>query len=133
MGSVGSTARELLVGVVFPALRRRGFLARANFACCGGCGHYELSQLVVEKRRPGYVFWHAQDDERMPGRGRRESWHKGSIRKDGTFIRFGIPDFPKAVTREELGEAVVEEAKLAGLSVEWDGDPDMCVWVEAVG
>lgn len=118
-----SEAREILIGKVFPALRRRGFLARANFWCCGGCGAYNGHELVEERGLVALVFWHAQDEERL--RGRR------SDGKDGVHLRYGASE-KATISDVEVGEAIAFEARLAGLRVEWSGKSDRCVWVELV-
>lgn len=109
----GSEVREVLVGVVFPALRKAGLYARANYMCCGGCASYGLGQDLEAanlkgKPRAGGVYWHNQDEAR--------------IRKDGqVYIGYGASEHGASVTTEEVGELLVLECRLAGLAVEWDG------------
>lgn len=125
-----SRTRQTLTEVVFPALRRRGFIARANFSCCGGCGHAELSQVVAEKEKVGHVFWHCQDEDRLRDAERgRESWEKEA----GLHLRFDANEGLRAITAAEAGEAVAQEAMLAGLEVDWNGDPNIAVWVGVGG
>ncbi len=109
------SARRTLIDRVFPALRRRGVYARANFLCCGGCGHCKASETALEHGLVGYVFWHKQDEARF------------TDGRAGVHIKFGaVSD----VTTSEIGEMLAEEAVHAGLNVSWNGDPTTCVWIE---
>jgi hypothetical protein len=128
------SARDLLA-VVFPILRKRGYLARMNFSCCGSCAGYELASKAGElakKGKPptGCAFWHHQDEDsyQRSGRlviryGQLESSEMGKIGKDTKAIG------------EEIVALIAEQAALLGnpVEVEWDGDPNSVIWVADAG
>lgn len=109
------------------SLRKKGFVARANFSCCSSCAGYELAQMVEDmpedKRAKvkGCVFWHHQDEESI--------WESG-----GVFLAYGPLDTTEhgavGLTTEEVGKAVVEELAKFGLATEWDGDGGTRIWVD---
>lgn len=45
----------------FAALREQGFFAKANHTCCQSCGLAD----IPEDKEMAYVFYHAQDAERL--------------------------------------------------------------------
>ena len=96
----------------FAALEGAGVIARHNFACCNGCGHYEIPDEVAaarEERRTvdGYVFYHMQDTDRVVEGGELHLRYGGTIN----------------VGDETIGARIVIALRDAGLTPEWDGDP----------
>lgn len=93
----------------FAELRQRGFLARQNYYCCGGCGMYAMNERVKEmaiknKKVRGVVFYHNQDNAR---------------RKEGkdfhlNFAGVGVPT-------ESVGHEIVATLNRNGIVTEWDG------------
>jgi len=128
------SARDIL-GAVFEAMRKRGYLARMNFSCCSGCAGYELAEkasaLALKGKPPaGCMFWHRQDEE--------------SYQRSGTLaVRYGQLSTEAAgkvgkeskVIGDELVAAIAAEAERQGrpVEVEWDGSPDSVIWVSDVG
>jgi hypothetical protein len=102
----------------FKALRRQGYLARANFSCCGSCGSYELGErLAARPALNGYVFWNRQSNDAFKQRGRRgldENLHST------LYLAWS-------------GDAAVLVAALRaeGLTVEHDGTEARCIEVKA--
>jgi hypothetical protein len=105
--------RDTMVHKVFPALRRKGILARSNFLCCQSCAGYDLATQATKKNSLGYVFWHNQDEERIWGSGELMLAYTGSE-------ECNTP--PKnAKSTLEIGRMVIEELKRNGISYDWDG------------
>lgn len=74
------------------ALRKDGYFAARNHACCQSCGFAEIPGGVKN-----IIFAHMQDEERFASDGSMYFSHSGDVGK------------------------AVEKFKLAGLQVEWDG------------
>lgn len=122
----------------FRELRREGFIARQNFACCGSCASYEIAKSVSDKidaglpeeQHPmGCVFYSRQDNEAFAERDRR--WR-------GTddfylYLKYGAVHTHKhgAIGHQDVrvGEQVRYECERAGLWVEWSGSDDDCVCI----
>lgn len=55
------------VNAAFKALRKLGYLARQNFACCSSCGSYELGAMITDRGgdpdTAKVVWYHHQDAE----------------------------------------------------------------------
>lgn len=89
---------------VFETLDANGIVARADFACCGNCGHTEIGAEAGDSAR-GYVFFHQQDTERAAEGG-------------GLHLAYGtFGDGDPA----EVGREVVAALTAANLPTEWDG------------
>jgi len=126
------SAKEI-VREVFVELRKRGYLARMDFSCCGSCAGYELATKATElkdkgKTVEGCAFYHHQDETRYQDSGR-------------LFIRFGhlgterYGDLGKPT--EEAGKEIVAllsatavkhtDASGRTVQVEWDGQGHSCI------
>lgn len=103
---VSSFRAKLSIGLA--NCRKAGLLARANFSCCGTCGHYELSEKLGEKdaKTHGYAFWHGQSEE--------------GIEDGSVCIYFGGRETVKA--QIAAGQIVADSMRSAGLLVFWPGD-----------
>lgn len=86
-----STKQEL--NVAFAELRKKGWFARQNFACCQSCGWSGVPEDRTEKA----VFYHRQDMERMKETGELFLAHSGPARE------------------------IVDVLEKHGFEVEWDG------------
>lgn len=88
-----------------------GGRARGSFACCGSCGHYELSSMDEGDR--SYVFWNRQSDDSFDDAGDLTStlWLQHSAQSD------------------EL-ELLVDLLRAVGLESRWNGSEGQCVAVE---
>lgn len=86
----------------FRALRRRGYVAKQSWQCCGGCGLAALGD--VER----YVFYHKQETELLEHRGR-------------CYLQWGGD-----------GNEIVEALHAAGLRVTWDGSLEHAILVDDV-
>ena len=110
----------------FAALRKQGFIARQRFSCCSGCAGSELATYVGEmpaaKRAKvrGVVFYTRQDF---------------ANKSKFLHIKYGPVDSAKVgkvgLPTVEVGQAVFEALRAAGLNPEWDGSPDKTIIVEA--
>ena len=83
------------ITAAFRALRKAGYVAKQNWQCCQSCGCAALPD-GAEK----YVFYHAQDNERLKNTGACHLAWNG----DGTEIATILQD--------------------AGLKVNWNGSHD---------
>lgn len=100
------------IGEAFKVWRKlTGGRARGSFACCGSCGHAELSGMDDGER--SFVFWHRQDDRAF----------SGDELTDSLWIKHDAQP-------EEL-ELLVELLRMAHLVSSWTGDPGRCVEVKA--
>lgn len=84
----------------FSALRKSGYECHMNWKCCQSCG---CAAIKNEKK---YVFYHAQDAERMSN---------GYV-----YLSFG-----------GNGHEIARAMERAGLKVEWDGTDDQRIKVLA--
>ncbi|MFE9660272.1 DUF6891 domain-containing protein [Streptomyces sp. NPDC005955] len=101
----------------FAALERAGITAREDFTCCHGCGRSDIDGEAGPGAR-GYVFFHrGATASAVAGQG-LSLVHGGF---DGTG--------PTAVA---VGREVVAALAAAGLSTEWDGEPDSSILVTPV-
>lgn len=106
---------KLLAGM--RGCRASGLIARANFSCCGSCGHYELSEALAGKpKKTGYAFWHHQSEEGIP---------EGEV-----CIYFGNGTNDDAEVAK-VGAIVAREMRIAGIFVRWDGTANHAVecWI----
>ena len=97
----------------FAALEDEGIVARADFACCNGCGHAEIGEFLTPDSA-GYVFFHHQDTARAA-----EGAH--------LMLRYGAA--AEAGGAVAVGTRIVERMRAAGLPVEWNGNPDTTISV----
>ncbi|MGQ4436795.1 MULTISPECIES: DUF6891 domain-containing protein [unclassified Streptomyces] len=106
----GVTEPELL-SEAFEALDASGITARENFGCCRGCGLAEIG--AVREGARGFVFFHDQVTEQA-AEGHGLALHYGGF--DGS-----------AETTAAVGHEVLAALRGAGLSADWDGDPDRAI------
>jgi hypothetical protein len=88
----------------FETLDANGIVARADFTCCGNCGHTEIGAEAEDGAR-GYVFFHQQDTERAAEGG-------------GLYLAYGAFGDGDTV---EVGREIVAALTAANLPVVWDG------------
>lgn len=89
-----------LIASAFRDLRNIGFIAKANFMCCQGCGWADIRNSGGNEGS-NIVFYHKQDGERFD--------RNGSLRESIYIAHQG--DTMKAV----------DALRLKGLIVQWDG------------
>jgi alkylhydroperoxidase family enzyme len=107
---------------MFADLRRRGYLARQRFLCCGGCASAQLADDL--RKRPeklGAVYYHRQEAERLD-RG-----------QESVYLSYGRGQDASPEQSALVGEAVARAAGRAGLAVLWDGESTSCVQVMLPG
>jgi hypothetical protein len=98
----------------FEALDASGITARENFACCRGCG---LAEIGAEREGArGFVFFHQQVTEH-------------AVEGYGLALHYGGFD-GSAETTATVGHEVLAALRTAGLSADWDGDPDKAIDVK---
>ena len=96
----------------FETMEARGIVARADFTCCGNCGHTEIGAEAEDGAR-GYVFFHQQDTERAAEGG-------------GLYLAYGA--FANGDT-SAIGREVVDTLTAADLPTTWDGTADQRILV----
>ena len=98
----------------FEALDASGVTARENFACCRGCGLAEIGAEREDAR--GFVFFHQQVTEH-------------AVEGYGLALHYGGFD-GSAETTSAVGHEILAALRGAGLSADWDGDPDRAIDVK---
>jgi hypothetical protein len=98
----------------FEALDASGIKARENFGRCAGCGLAEMGAERAGAR--GFVFFHDQVTER-------------AAEEHGLALRYGGFDGSDE-TATTVGHEVLAALRGAGLSADWDGDPDRAIDVK---
>jgi len=90
------------VDLLFKALRKKGYIARQNYLCCGSCGAYELGELFSKKGIP-------EGDERKAVTYCRQS---GAHFKEcaNVYLNWG-----------GNGNEIVQTAHELGIVCDWDG------------
>ena len=122
--------REKVVAA-FKDLRKDGFIARANFMCCGSCAGYDLAEKATEmvdkgKHPKGCIFWHKQDEESY--------WAGGFLHlRYGEFntAKHGTIGLPSEAVGSALIEALEKQGLKRGLDIEWDGDTNKTIIVKS--
>jgi len=116
------------LALAFKALRKAGIYARMNFSCCGGCGVYEIHQILKQKdpdgkKYNGYCFYHAQDNERM------ERGADCLYLQHGWYGKITAPIIPGPYAHIRTARAIVAILKQNGLKCEWNGNDGTCIKV----
>ncbi|MCC2277161.1 hypothetical protein LKL35_17310 [Streptomyces sp. ET3-23] len=108
----------------FAALGAAGITARMHFTCCSKCGLEEIRDEAAEGDR-GFVFFHYQHTERAAeGHG---LWLLYGGYEGGTAgAEDGAEDGGATAA---VGREIVTALTEAGLTAEWDGDPDRAICV----
>lgn len=108
---------KLALNEAFSRLRKKGFLAKQKWQCCGGCGFAALTGLIEEKKlKPaGIVFYHSQDAEVFLPSSRK--YHREEGRQ--IYLAFGHLDDAEVVRAGQ--DIVAAFVGLPGIEVEWDG------------
>jgi hypothetical protein len=95
---------------LFKALRKKGFVARMNFACCGSCAVYELNE--TGKKAPYAVF---------SRQSRNDFWDRGLL-----YVNYGQLNKDENADEDALtvavGQIILETANEIGIPVVWDGN-----------
>lgn len=101
------TDKEIITQI-FKDLRKEGFVARQNLACCQSCAWSEVDIMEEKKGKTfeNVVFYHRQD---------AESFDRGTKNLTGTMFLAWRGDSSK----------IVEVIRKNGLKVDWDGS-DYC-------
>jgi hypothetical protein len=97
----------------FNSLEASGIVARENFTCCQTCGNAEIgAEAEVFKASGqvarGYVFFHQQDTE-------------SAVSGGGLHFTYGAFQKPYDQNALQVGHALVDALKAAGLAPEWNG------------
>lgn len=122
------------LATAYAELERAGWVARMNFACCQTCGHAEIG----DERSGGehsYVFFHAQDSERLVGPA-PQLWlsfsyfktHPGFDQELVAAAKGSVDPELRRRAREQharietaVGATLVECLRRHELEVDWDG------------
>lgn len=103
-----------LVDEAFARLEEQGIIARADFTCCGSCGHAEIGG-ELEPESLGYVFFHRQSTDAVVAQGR-------------LWLQYGARG-PQRDQDAVIGQRIVNALTAVGLPVEGNGDGGSAVVV----
>ena len=119
------------LSAAFKAIRKRGFIAKQNFLCCGGCASGQIysdfcklhnSNNKKAEATIGFVFYHRQNTSDLMNN-----------RCKGFHLAYGSLEIQdKVITKismKEAGVIVTEELSKQGIKFEWNGDPDKKIMV----
>ena len=108
------------LNAAFRDLRKQGFLAKQDFACCQSCGVADLmdeAEFLAQRGRAvkGGVFYHMQDTD--------------NLREDGrchlAYLSLDVSGDTSDAALEEaavvVGQRAVETLHRHGVKTEWDG------------
>lgn len=130
---------ENRLDIAFKALEQRGVLAEQNFTCCGTCGSAEIGS-DIEDFGPwlGYVFFHAQDTERLLESGLTclnygSFWpnHVSKAEFDAMDAAVRRSHY-EAKTLALMNDVVVPTLEEHGIDVEWNGSIDTRIIISNV-
>lgn len=113
----------------FKTLRKKGFLARANFMFDQSDAGYNLT-LQAEKKVDqgkeikGCVYWHNQDEENYKRYG---EWYLayGNLNSN----KYGVIGMPNV----EVGKIISEELESNGVNIEWNGNGGSRILIKSDG
>jgi hypothetical protein len=98
----------------FESLERHGIVARANYFCCGNCGHTAIRD-EAEPESIGYVFFHQQSTE-------------GAIENGHLYLQYGAYG-PDREQDTSIGQQIADAVTAAGLPHRWAGTRESAVVV----
>lgn len=113
----------------FKNLRKEGFIARANFSCCGNCAGHEIAGFIAKKpleeaeKIKGCMTWNRQSEESFQRSGELYIGY-GPVYVSKYKREFGL-------STEKVGKALVAELEKQGLDVVWNGNPNTRIVVKA--
>lgn len=109
------------VGNAFAALRKKGFIARANFSCCMTCAVHELTEMAHIRKKDRAVYYHRQD---------AESFREGFPLHIRFFYLPPESDAADSTAQEKaVGEQVAAALRNQHLRIEWDGNPNRTIQI----
>jgi len=118
---VSEHIRPAPLDMVFDAFEDTYLMARMNYQCCQSCGLDAISK--ENKDEPsghlGYVFYHAQDEERREERGY-------------LMLSYGALG-PNPMTDEAVGKLICDVLARHGRHFEWDGSSETRIQVYTEG
>lgn len=128
--------RDIIVYKVFPELRKRHYLTRADFMCCMSCASSALDTLLDKAKKPkkGYVYWHKQDSINTESSSSR--YYRRYMQEEPNItIRYcanngGLPDREASEATRRVGVEICEVLREFDLIPTWDGSPDTVICVE---
>jgi hypothetical protein len=120
----------------FRALRRQGFIARQNYACCSSCAAHRLAKDVLGftptklMKLQGAVYYHRQDADALlhaylSGRLHLRYGQVHVTDDSNTLHRYGLETIM-------VGEAVHHALEAADLTVAWDYTPNTAIQVTGI-
>lgn len=136
--SVEDRYREIKASLTaaFRALRKQNLIARQNHWCCSSCGSHSCATdaekcIAKGKDIKGWVFYHRQDEDSFQAGGDLHIRYAGITEADKATI--GTPEHTGLGGGDEetveVGKLVVAALEAEGLTVEWDGDSNVCIKV----
>ena len=102
------------ISELFRALRKKGFMAKQNYWCCGGCAMSAAGQEAEEQFNKGKAYesvalFHKQEAARI-----REGSDRCHIMFDSLIDN---------QDQAEVGKIIHDTAVELGMVVEWNGNP----------
>jgi hypothetical protein len=112
------------VSNAFAALRKKGFIARANFSCCIGCAVHELTEMAHVRKKDRAVYYHRQD---------AESFREGfPLHIRFFYLPTESDDTDSTAQEKAVGEQVAAALRNQHLRIEWDGNPQRTIQITGI-
>ena len=102
----------------FKELRKKGYIARANFMCCSKCASAVLWRELNISTKIGSVYWSQRDENHFLKIGEVYIGFESSI---------GTPEVDVLI-----GKYIVSTLISFGLDVEWDENPNTRILVKGL-
>ncbi len=101
---------------MFADLRKKGFVARQNYQCCGSCACSIIGNDLKEDQP--YATYNKQNNDAFDGRDLGRT----------LYINFGSKKEGDEAARKAGGQVALAAFR-AGLTVQWDGTAGQCVGI----
>jgi len=114
------------INLAFKELRKNGFIAKQDWACCNSCGmkdiYDEVNEEYIDAGKPepdGFVFYHCQNTDLLKGYAE-------------TYLAWGAIDCEMSKKEEiKIGKTIVNILNKFDINVEWNGRIDTKIFISS--